>query len=148
MNVIIVVDDSDLEAELAVMALQASSESMSIIHLKDGRELVDFLMCEGEYRSRMPEDNHSIRLILLDINMPRLSGLGALEIIKSNPDLTGIPIAILSSSEAKFDIVKSYNLGANSYIKKLVDFEKFKAAMSDTVNYWLKVNRTVLSEAC
>lgn len=138
---VVVVDDSEFEAQLAVMALQTSNSSLEIHHLKDGKELIEYLTCQNYYSHRTKEDNQRIRLILLDINMPRMSGLEALKIIREIPSLKGIPIAMLSSSEAASDVLNSYNLGANSYIKKPIDFEEFRESMNHTAQYWLNVNQ-------
>jgi two-component system response regulator len=139
---VVVVDDSEFEAQLAVMALQTANSSLCIHHLKDGKELVEYLTCQNQYSHRTMEDNQNIRLILLDINMPRMSGLEALKIIKDTPDFKHIPIAMLSSSEAAIDVLKSYSLGANSYIKKAMDFDEFRASMAQAAEYWLKVNHS------
>ena len=144
-NTIIIVDDSDVDANLATMALKCTNEEFAIHHLKDGQELVEYLTCKNQYTKRTLDENQSIRLILLDINMPRMSGLDALKLIRETPSLKQIPIAMLTSSDAASDILNSYHLGANSYIKKAIDFEEFRQSMNQTARYWINVNQTALN---
>lgn len=141
-NIILVVDDSELEAQLAMMALQDCDKSLTLHHLKDGIELVEYLTCQNQYSHRSFEENQNIRLILLDINMPRMSGLEALKIIRNDSILRGIPVAMLSSSDEAVDVLNSYNLGANSYIKKQIDLQEFRMSMAQTASFWVNVNKS------
>ena len=134
------VDDSDLEVEITTMALEVAAPNTKITRLKDGRQLVDYLTAMGSYMHRKPEGNNDVRRILLDINMPRMSGVEALKEIKNNNAFTRIPIVMFSNSGYEEDVQKCYTLGANGYIKKPIEFNVLTDYLAATTNYWLGVN--------
>lgn len=102
----------------------------------DGQELIDFLRREGDFTGR--DNTEDPGILLLDLNMPRLDGREALKIIKSDPDLKKIPVVVLTTSQADEDIVRSYDLGVNSFISKPVNFTDFVAMMAALTDYWLE----------
>jgi CheY-like chemotaxis protein len=134
---IIIADDSVADRKLATTALKQAGVSNPVHEVKDGDELMDYLLRRGSYEKRpaVPEPG----LILLDLNMPRKNGLEALEEVKSNIQLRHIPIVMLTTSKAEWDIVKSYALGVNSYITKPVNFDEFIRAMRALGDYWMEL---------
>src|SRR5665647_1327333 len=127
------------DAILTIRALSKSGCTNKLHHVKDGAEALDFIYCKGVYASRNIKENP--KLILLDLKMPKVSGMQVLEKIKSDPDLKSIPVVILTSSKEDPDINKCYALGANSYIGKPVDSNNFFHAIKEIGLYWM-----VLSE--
>ena len=100
---------------------------------------MDFIFCEGQHAGRRIED--SPKLILLDLKLPKVDGLEVLERIKSDPRTKHIPVVVLTSSKEQVDVIKSYQLGVNSYIVKPVNFEGFTAAVQELGMYWLLTNQ-------
>ncbi|MCX6197794.1 MAG: response regulator [Bacteroidetes bacterium] len=137
---IVVVEDSNAEAEITTMSLRAVAPLSEITRLRDGRELLDFIDCNGKYSSRNCADNQKVRFILLDINMPRMSGIEALSAIKKNEKSKNIPVVMFSSSDVEKDVEKCFNLGANSFVKKPVSFSDFRISIDKIANYWLDFN--------
>jgi two-component system response regulator len=109
-----------------------------VIVANDGVEAMEYLRCEGKYATRNAKDCPVV--ILLDLNMPRMGGLEFLREMREDPTLKLLPVVILTSSKEEQDIAKSYNLGANSYIQKPVDFEQFVSAIQTLGLYWLVLN--------
>lgn len=136
---IILVEDSADDAELVIRALRKSGIVNSLVHLKDGEQALNFLFCKGPY-----EGHHSPpcpRLILLDIKMPKVDGLEVLRRIKTDKRLRVVPVVLLSSSREDKDINESYQLGANSYVVKPVEFEKLTKTVQGLGLYWLLRNQ-------
>jgi CheY-like chemotaxis protein len=136
---ILFAEDSTDDAMLAIRALKKSGLSNKIFHVKDGAEAMDFIYCREGYSSRnkLPQP----RLILLDLKMPKVSGMEVLEKIKSDPAISSIPVVILTSSSEDPDIKKCYKLGANSYIVKPVEIVSFFQAIKELGHYWLIRNQ-------
>jgi CheY-like chemotaxis protein len=132
---ILFAEDSLDDATLTIRALKKSGFTNKLYHVKDGAEALDFLYCKGVYATR--DIIEKPKLILLDLKMPKISGLQVLEKIKSDPTLKSIPVVILTSSKENPDIEKSYSLGANSYIVKPVDSDNFFNAIKDIGLYWM-----------
>lgn len=120
---ILFAEDSIDDALLTLRALKKSGLSNKILHVKDGAEALDFLFCRGDYSNRIPQEK--LKMVLLDLNMPKVSGLEVLIKIKSDPVLKSIPVVILTSSKEDPDIEACYANGANSYIVKPVDGDNF-----------------------
>jgi two-component system response regulator len=139
---ILLVEDSMHDAELTMRALGKNNVAKHIIHLKDGAAALSFLFGTGEYDGRNV-DNRPL-LILLDLKMPKVSGLEVLEQITSNPLTKKIPVVVLTSSKEHPDVERAYSLGANSYIVKPVDFEKFRDIVNNLGIYWLQHNHPLL----
>jgi two-component system, response regulator len=135
---IILVEDNPDDAELALRALNKNKIANSLIHLKDGEEALDYIFCRGIYEKRNISDIPKV--ILLDIKMPKVDGLEVLKRIKSDANTKIIPVVLLTSSKEEKDILESYQLGANSYIVKPVNFDSFVKAVSDLGLYWLLLN--------
>ncbi len=134
---ILMVDDDEDDRLLTEKALRKNRVSNPILFLNDGEELLDYLKQKGKFTA--PESSVRPCFILLDLNMPRVDGRKALGIIKADPALKKIPIVILTTSQAEEDIVKSYNLGANSFITKPVNFDNLVLLMESLKHYWLEI---------
>lgn len=132
---ILFVEDSEDDAMLTMRALKKSGLDNKLHHVKDGAEALDFMYCRGVYASRNFQEHP--KLILLDLKMPKVSGMEVLEKIKSDPNIKSIPVVILTSSQEDPDIKKCYNLGANSYIVKPVDSDKFFQSIKELGMYWM-----------
>ena len=136
---ILLVEDSLEDLELTQRALGNAKLSNHIQIARDGAEAMDFIFCEGQYSARRIEDTP--KLILLDLKLPKVDGLEVLERIKSDPRTKHIPVVVLTSSKEQVDVIKSYQLGVNSYIVKPVNFEGFTAAVQELGMYWLLLNQ-------
>ena len=123
-----------------LLTRDAFKESRLLNHLslvKDGDELMDYLLHQGAYQK--PTDSPRPVMILLDLNMPRKDGREALKEIKQHPDLRRIPVVVLTTSKAEEDVVSSYELGVNSFIRKPVDFHQFTEVIKVWKRYWFEV---------
>lgn len=132
---ILFAEDSPDDAILTIRALTKSGFTNKLLHVKDGAEALDFIYCRGIYSERNPKSYP--KLLLLDLKMPKVSGMQVLEKVKSDPDLKSIPVVILTSSQEDPDIATCYDLGANSYIVKPVDSDKFFSAIKEMGMYWM-----------
>jgi two-component system response regulator len=135
---ILLVEDNRDDEELTVLALQENRLLNEIHVVRDGAEALDFLLAEGRYEQRNPRDLPQV--VLLDLKLPKLSGLEVLERMRSHPLLKRVPVIILTTSLEEKDIMESYDLGANSYIRKPVDFSNFLEAIRQLSLYWLVLN--------
>jgi CheY-like chemotaxis protein len=135
--IIVLADDSAADRKLTTMALHKALLRNPIHEVKDGEELMDYLRRRGRYADVPVEDKPC--LVLLDINMPRKSGLEALEEIKGDAQLRHIPVIMLTTSKAEEDIVRSYQLGVNSFVTKPVNFDEFLDAIRKLGQYWLEL---------
>ena len=132
---ILLVEDSMDDAILTIRALTKSGCTNKLFHVKDGAEALDFIYCKGSYALRKSKEN--LKLILLDLKMPKVTGMEVLEKIKSDVDLKSTPVVILTSSKEDPDIKKCYALGANSYTVKPVDSDNFFSVIKDIGLYWM-----------
>lgn len=137
---ILFVEDSADDAALTIRALKKGGVTNKLLHVIDGAVALDFLYCRGDYASR--SDKEYPKLILLDLKMPKISGVQVLEKIKSDPNLKSIPVVMLTSSNEGPDIEKCFQLGANSYIVKPVDSDNFFKAVKEIGLYWLALSQS------
>lgn len=137
---ILLVEDNPHEARLTILSLDEKNLADNLVHVDDGAEALDFIFARGQYTGRNGAGNPKI--ILLDLNLPKIGGLEVLRQIKENELTKSIPVVILSSSNQDKDIRTGFQLGANSYIVKPVDFESFQKAVTDLGLYWLFLNET------
>ncbi|MBO9205151.1 MULTISPECIES: response regulator [Niastella] len=136
---IILCEDNANDAELTIRALSKQGLSNSLIHVKDGEELLQYVFCDGPYMGRSVANQP--RLIILDLKMPKVDGLDVIRKLKSDDRTSMIPVVLLTSSKEEKDIMESYALGVNSYIVKPVEFEGYVKAVSTMGLYWLILNQ-------
>ena len=138
--VVILLADDDAEDRALTRRALAESRLANELHcVEDGEQLLEYLRREGDYREGKQAPRPHV--ILLDLNMPRLSGREALEQIKANPALRSIPIVVLTTSDQEEDVLRSYELGASSFITKPVTFDALVEVMRSLGNYWFEIVR-------
>lgn len=137
---ILLVEDNPQDAELTIRALRKHNLANQIYVAEDGAEALEFIFCTGKYNDR--DFTKPPKVIFLDLKLPKISGLEVLQEIKSNPLTKSLPVVVVTSSRENPDIKRAYELGANSYVVKPVNFDDFLNAMSRTGLYWLLVNET------
>ena len=135
---ILLVEDNPHDAELAIRALTKRNLANNLVHVADGQTALDFLFGTGTYEGR--DDNNQPKVVLLDLKLPKVDGIGVLRQIRADDRTKLLPVVVLTSSREERDIVESYKLGANSYIVKPVEFENFSEAISNLGLYWLVLN--------
>jgi CheY-like chemotaxis protein len=131
-------EDNPSDADLMLASLTKDGFAGAIKVVRDGVETLDFALCRGEYAARDPEVR--LRVIVLDVKLPKIDGLEVLRKLKSNPRTRSIPVVMLSSSNIDNDVTRAYQLGASSYVQKPVDFERFRRTVRDIGAYWMTVN--------
>jgi two-component system, response regulator len=137
-NPILLVEDNPDDEVLTVRALKKSNIANEIVVARDGVEALDYLFCEGAYKGR---DARSLpHVVLLDLKLPKLDGLGVLRRLRADPRTQLLPVVILTSSDEEQDRINGYSLGANSYVRKPVDFDQFLDAARQLGLYWLILN--------
>jgi two-component system response regulator len=134
---ILLVEDRDDDVELTLRAFHKVRLFHEVAVARDGAEALDYLFAEGRHAGRIgtPE------VVLLDLNLPKISGLDVLRRMRADERTRRLPVVILTSSSEEQDIVKSYDLGANSFVQKPVDYAQFAAAAHQLGLYWLLLNR-------
>lgn len=137
---VLLVEDNMTDAEITIRALKKYNMANNLVHVKNGKEAVDFIFATGKYEGAR-DISHPPKVILLDIQMPKMNGMEVLQKIKDDPRTKCIPVVMLTSSKEHPDIQKCYDLGANSYIVKPVDFEGFAGAIKNLGFYWLLLNQ-------
>jgi len=139
MDEILLVEDNPDDVELTLRAFRKSKIANEVVVARDGVEALDYLFATGPHAGR---DNSSLpQLVLLDLKLPRLDGLQVLERIRANLKTKLLPVVILTSSTEQPDLLTGYTLGANSYIRKPVDFQEFLVAVRRLGLYWLLLNQ-------
>ena len=140
---LLLVEDNPDDVEIAIRALHKSRQINDIRVVRDGEEALRLLLREGD------QDIEPFRpdLILLDLNLPKVSGFDVLERIKTSDGLSSIPVIVLTVSEREEDIARAYQLGANTYITKPVDFVKFTHAIDTLWEYWMVIAKLPLQAA-
>lgn len=134
---ILLAEDSQNDIELTLVALGEHKLANGVDVVRDGAEALDYVYRRGKFQER-PDDNPA--LVLLDLKMPKVNGLEVLERIKSDADLKTIPVVVLTSSREESDLIASYNLGANAFVVKPVDFHEFLDAVKELGVFWAIVN--------
>ena len=140
---ILLAEDSELDAELTIEALESTKLANKVDWVKDGVEALQYLRKEGDYRDRKTGNP---LVIFLDIKMPKKSGLEVLEEIKSEDSLKYIPVVILTSSKEEQDLYKGYELGVNAYVVKPVNHSSFIETISELGLFWAVINETPPTE--
>jgi two-component system, response regulator len=135
---ILLVEDNPRDAELTIRALKKHNLANKLFHVADGAEALDFLFGRGRYEGR--DINESPKVVLLDLKLPRINGLEVLSAIRADPRTQTIPVVIVTSSAEDPDVETAYQMGANSYVIKPVQFDSFMDAMARIGVYWLMVN--------
>jgi CheY-like chemotaxis protein len=136
---ILLVDDSKDDVDLTLHALRSENLANRVFVARDGEEALEFLFCTGPHVAR--SFAHPPRLVLLDLKLPKVDGLQVLKQIKSDRRTRNICVVLMTSSREERDMVSGYNLGANSYLQKPVDFNEFRKMVKLAGMYWMVVNR-------
>ena len=135
---ILLVEDNPDDEALTLRAFRKNHITNQIIVARDGIEAIDYLFGEGAHAGRNLSQMPAV--ILLDLKLPRLDGFEVLQRVRATPRTSLLPVVVLTTSKEQRDILKAYRLGANSYIRKPVNFEKFMQTVSDLGRYWLTIN--------
>ncbi|MFW5866795.1 MAG: response regulator [Armatimonadota bacterium] len=138
-GIILLVEDNPDDVELTMRGLRQGHICNEVIVARDGVEALDYLWCRGEWRERDPDDHPAV--VLLDIQLPKIDGLEVLREMRADSRTKRVPVVILTSSNEERDLIDSYDLGANSFVRKPVDFEQFADAVRHLGLYWLVINR-------
>jgi CheY-like chemotaxis protein len=134
---ILLVEDDKRDLELNLIALERSQLANDVVILRDGAQALEYLKREGNYADRTPGQP---AVILLDLKLPKVTGLEVLESVRADVALRSIPIVMLTSSQEEADVVKSYELGVNAYVVKPVAFDRFVSAIGDLGVFWAVLN--------
>jgi len=137
-QVILLVEDNPDDEMLTKRAFKKNNILNEIVVARDGQEAVDYLLYQGNFSAR--EKGINPQVILLDINLPKLDGLEVLRKIRENKETSLVPVVMMTTSDEQEDLITSYELGANSYIRKPIDFENFIEAVKQLGMYWLVLN--------
>jgi two-component system response regulator len=135
---ILLIEDNPDDIELAMRAFRKNNIANKFVIANDGVEALDYLLCQGAYTDR--DIKNKPRLILLDLKLPKISGLQVLEKIRNEESTKFIPVVILTSSKEEQDLVNGYKFGANSYVRKPINFNDFVEAVRNIGLYWLLIN--------
>lgn len=138
-KLILLVEDNPDDEALTLRSLRKSGVANEIIVTRDGSEAVDWLFCQGQYADRNPSVQPGV--ILLDLKLPKMNGIDVLRRMRSDPRTKFIPVVVLTSSSEEDDMIRSYESGANSYVRKPVNFDEFAHAVSQLGLYWMLLNQ-------
>ena len=137
LRTILLAEDNPNDVELTLAALSEFNLANQVVSVNDGVEVMQYLHCEGEYKLRQKENP---AVLLLDIKMPRMDGIEVLKLIRNDPKLKMLPIVMLTSSREEPDLKRCYELGANAYVVKPVDFKEFMDAVKQIGVFWAIIN--------
>jgi len=138
-KIILLVEDNPDDEALTMRALKQSKLANEIVIARDGNEALEFMFGTGKFEGR--DVSHTPAVVLLDLKLPKLSGLEVLERLRADPRTKLVPVVVLTSSSEDEDMLRSYQLGANSYVRKPVVFGKFADAVSQLGLYWVLLNQ-------
>jgi two-component system, response regulator len=136
---ILLVEDNPQDAELTIRSLKSKNLANQLVVVEDGEQALEYLFCRGRYASR--DGHQSPKVVLLDLKLPKVSGLEVLRALRQDDRTRTIPVVVLTSSREDPDIEAAYAFGVNSYVVKPVDFDAFAEAVSSLGLYWLLVNQ-------
>lgn len=136
---ILLVEDNPDDVELTLRALKKNNIANDVVVARDGEEALEYLTATGKYAGRSAADLPQV--VLLDLKLPKVGGLEVLRAMRADPRTRMLPVVVLTSSTEEPDIITSYQLGANSYIRKPVDFNQFQEAVRQLGLYWLVLNQ-------
>ena len=143
-RVILLVEDNAGDEALTLRAFKKNNIVNDVMVVRDGVEAIDYLFATGTHASR--DKDQMPQLVLLDLKLPKVNGLQVLQRIRSDPRTKRLPVVIFTSSNEEEDLINSYNLGANSYVRKPVEFEQFLEATKQLGLYWLVLNQVAPAE--
>jgi len=138
-KIILLVEDNPDDVALALRALKRNNIANEVVVAGDGAEALEYLMATGKYARHATSDLPEV--VLLDLKLPKVGGLEVLRAIRADPRTQLLPVVVLTSSSEETDVISSYQLGANSYIRKPVDFNQFLEAIRQLGLYWLLLNQ-------
>jgi CheY-like chemotaxis protein len=136
---ILLVEDNERDAEMTIRALKKGNFLNKLFWVEDGVDALDFIRCTGRFDTRRPAN--PLKLVLLDLKMPRLDGLDVLRALKADPETRSIPVVVMTSSNEERDVADSYELGVNGYVTKPVEFESFMKQVAHIGMFWLVENQ-------
>jgi two-component system response regulator len=136
---ILLVEDNPDDAELTLRAFAKNKIANEVVHVADGEEALDYMLATGRYKGRDVASAPTV--VLLDLNLPKVSGLDVLKRMRADARTRRLPVVVLTSSNEERDLVASYELGANSFVRKPVDFAQFLEAANQLGLYWLMLNQ-------
>ena len=139
---ILLVEDNPDDAELTRRAFEKNKIANQLVHVTDGEEALEYLFATGRYASRSGDSNPTV--VLLDLKLPKVSGLEVLQKLRAEARTRRLPVVVLTSSNEERDLVASYELGANSFIVKPVEFDSFARAVTEVGLYWMLLNRPAM----
>jgi len=139
-KIIFLVEDNPDDEALTIRALRKNNILNEVVVARDGAEALDYLFCRGQYADREP--GLLPQVVLLDLKLPKVDGLEVLEQIRADKRTKYLPVVILTSSKEDKDLINGYKLGANSYVRKPVNFDEFSEAVKSLGLYWLILNES------
>lgn len=138
---ILYIEDNPNDIKLTLRAMTKRNFANKIFTIRDGEEALEYIFCTGRYAKRIVDQNPKV--ILLDLNLPKVSGLEILKRLKSDEHTKAIPVVILTSSREESDMIESYKYGVNSYVVKPINFDSFSEAVATLGLYWLLINESL-----
>ena len=138
---ILLVEDDSNDEELGRLALSENSIKCNLVVAHDGPEALDYLWARGAYSGR--NTGQPPKVVLLDLKLPKLSGIEVLRQIRNHPRTRHVPVVVFTSSKEENDLIECYRLGANAYVQKPIDFAEFSAALQQICIFWVIANRTL-----
>ncbi len=136
---ILLVEDNEIDAEMTMRALGTVDRANRLYWVKDGVEALDFVRCTGAFEQR--DRHHDLKLVLLDIKLARLGGLGVLREMKADPRTRKIPVVMLTSSDQDPEVAETYGLEVNAFVTKPVQSAEFRSVIASIATFWLATNR-------